>query len=297
MKARLHIIGLIVLTLLNTQCRPKPTKSTLAVGGSETMDQMVEELYQSFKAKMTVDLHFKAEGSNIGFKHFLKGELALCNCSRELSTNELIELDKAGMHYRQFVIGIDAVAIIVHPKTGIDSLSTLQLKQIFQGQVSNWKQLGGNDLPIHIHGRNVHSGSYHYMKDHFHPKNRPLNYREHKSNEALIEAVELEMGAIGYCGIGAVKQSSGLPITSVWIANIYAEGEQATSPFQEQAVLSGKYPLVRPLIQLVNAKKMDVLSDFIRFELSHKGAELIRKSGYYPVPAAFEEFNKQALLE
>lgn len=259
---------------------------SILISGSVTEYQLVRNLFDSYQKQCdnnpTADI--QGVGTNKGIRQFIRQEIHIANASRPLSESERLQLKENGVDFGEHIFAVDALSIISDPKTGIDSLSTINLADIFTGRVNNWSQIGGKDLPITIIGRNKNSGTRFYLENRFARYDGfGNNHLEFETNEEIIKNVENTKGAIGYVGIGYIMESKGTPIESVWTMPIYIEGGRASSPYEMLAIAKGEYELTRPLYQyfVKGNKKVD---QFIQFEESELGQSLILENGFFKKP-------------
>jgi phosphate transport system substrate-binding protein len=191
------------------------------------------------------------------------------------------------------IIAVDAVAIITHPHVGIDSLSMTQLGKLFSGEIKNWKEIGGADLPVVVIGRNENSGTYHYLLDHLRINGFAPGATIKPGNAEILDAVSTREGALGYVNLGSIYDDEGKPRKNIWVAGLYVEGSIAYSPYRTEYVLNGEYPLTRPLYQYVDRNSSETVRDFIRLELSKEVQTGLQARGYFPIAAIHAEMNRK----
>lgn len=168
------------------------------------------------------------------------------------------------------------------------------MAQIFKGEIKNWKEVGGKDLAINIYGRDINSGSRKYIENRFvRDEGFSTNYFECIGSKDIINKVKNDVGGIGYVGVGYIMKSYGMPANDVWAISIYTEGGNAYSPYEYVAIMNHEYDLMRPLYQYINENNSKELSDFINFELSEKGQEIIKQYGFYPINDETKTINSQ----
>ncbi len=291
---------IIALTLVLISCKEKiahhpKVKENLTIGGSDTEYEVVKLLLENYQENNSDNLKVTGGGSDLGMKQLLRKEIEMANCSRKITQDEIEEGEDKDIKFDEVIFAYDALAIISNSKLKIDSLSTLQLAQIFRGEINNWKQVGGEDLPIHIYGRNKNSGTRRYVKNRFaRYEGFSDNYVATSGNKAIIEKVKSDTLSMGFVGVGYIMNEYGMPATDVWAIPIYCEGGQAYSPYETIAVLNKDYDLLRPLYQYVNKKYIDEFSDFINFEVSKSGQDVIKKYGYYRINNEARTINSEA---
>lgn len=269
------------------------TRNTIIIKGSDTELPMVRDLAGLFRKEnshITVDL--SGGGSSVGIEALINNETDIANSSREIKATEIARAKLNGVNPTQIMFSVDALAIITHSKLGVDSLSTEQLMEIFSGEITNWKLVGGQDLPIVIYGRDSLSGTYTYLKDKFIRAPYSAKMKQLHGNAEIVAAVQNDKAGIGYAGVGFLMDENGKPNGSIWAMPIYIKGLRAYSPYEISAVKKGDYVLTRPLYQYINGKPRPQIYDFIMSELTLRGQEVIKTHGYFPINDYQSEINK-----
>ncbi len=297
----LLVVGLtvtIITSFILTKRKGIANTTDIVIKGSDSEFNLIIFLSGEYK-KAYPDAVFDITGggSAKGVQALLKNETHIANASRALTDEEISEAEANKIDTRSFIIAGDAVAIITHRQVGVDSLSLDQLKGIFRGDIKNWKEVGGVDLPIVIYGRDENSGTYHYMLRRLFLDQFPTNVSKFAHNYQIIEKVESEKGAVGYVSSGAIIDRNGKPYTRIWPINISIEGGRACSPFDIQSIKYGEYPLTRALYQYVRKDVDSKILDFIKFELAPQQQLALEKHGYFPVSPIQEVINKKNGIE
>jgi phosphate transport system substrate-binding protein len=181
------------------------------------------------------------------------------------------------------MFSVDALAIITNHLVGVDSLSMQHVSDLFSGKIKNWKELGGSDVSVKLYGRNKSSGTYDYFIDKFLALKPKGNIVECETNREILDAVINNEGAVGYVGVGFLHDESGKPNGKIWAAPIYIDSQQAVSPYQSLKVKKGEYVLTRPLYQYVNGVPNELIQDFILFELTKQGQDIVMSHGFFPI--------------
>ncbi|MGM0478745.1 MAG: phosphate ABC transporter substrate-binding protein [Bacteroidota bacterium] len=276
----------IIIAVFISACTKTTTvqqNHELRISGSDTELQLVQQLSSAYQNSNKKADAFKVEGggSGKGIEDLIEEKSIMANASRAMTGSEKEQLKSKQISIEEHILATDAVSIVTDPQIGVDSLSTIDLSNIFTGRVKNWKKLGGKDLPITIFGRDKNSGTRFYLKNRFARYHGfGSNHKACASNEAIIERVKSNKGAIGYVGIGYIMKSYGTPIESVWTMPIYVEGGNASSPYEMLAISRGDYELTRPLYQFYRTDNA-AIKEFLNFEQSQEGQKLIRDSGFY----------------
>lgn len=290
-----------LIVCLTTACTTNQLeeKNVLKISGSDTEFALVESLANSYNTNNELTFEVKGGGTSIGIQEITDNKVDIANCSREINEIENHEAKKVGINLVPAIFAVDAIAIITHPSNTVDSLSTLQLQAIFSGDIINWKELGGPDRRINIHGRNENSGTYSFLLNKFVP-NQGFYYKtiQEKNNQDILEAIKKDTFALGYVGAGFLMDVNGKPNSDIWAMYLYTEGEkEACSPYQRAAITQGKYPLVRPLYQYFDGIPEGKIADFLSFELSFEGQNIIQQHGFFAIsPALVAENRKNGII-
>jgi phosphate transport system substrate-binding protein len=268
-------IQILILVILLSSCsgqtvQPTSTESPLSgritFSGSTTMQPLVAQLSEVFRQRHPqVSLEVAAGGSLVGIQAVHEGTADIGMASRALSTEES---DGINVH----VVGIDALAIVVHPDNPVDSISLAQLKDIYMGVITNWKELGGNDLEIITIQRETSSGTRGAFDDLALEKKEPTSITLQTAITAgdVAANVAQQPAAIGYVGFGNLE--SNLKVLAI----------DGTLPSQE-SINDGTYPLFRPLSLLTGPLSQPLADEFINFILSPEGQDYVKKFGWIPM--------------
>jgi phosphate transport system substrate-binding protein len=255
------------------------TADTLTIKGSDTMVILAQTWAQAFMEQNPGKvLQVSGGGTGTGFAALINGTADLADASRPITDREAKQLlQRRGVGPVGFPVALDALAVYVPTSNGIEALTIPQLKKIFRGQITNWKELGGEDRPIILYSRENNSGTYAYFKEHvlenedFAPAAQTL-----PGTAAVINAVSKDRGGIGYGGIAYAEG-----VRTVKVAA--AEGEAPVEPTMENAT-SGRYPISRFLNMYSAGEPSGLAEDYLDFVLSPKGQEVVQGVGYYPLP-------------
>ena len=182
------------------------------------------------------------------------------------------ELKEANAQLEQKPIGRDALVFIVNENNPVKSLTRQQLKDIYAGKITNWKDVGGDDGEIVLVGREAGSGTRDGFESIVDVKDSCKYAQELTATGAVISAVEANPLAIGYASLSAVGDT---------VAMVTVEGVECS----EDTVKDGSYKIQRPFVFVTN--KSAALSEqaqaFVDFATSKDAADLIRTAGAVPV--------------
>jgi len=122
-----------------------------------------------------------------------------------------------------------------------------------------------------------------YIKEKFIKGNSKAYSVELKTNDEIVEHVKNDIGGIGYVGVGFLTDSTGKPNGKIWAMPIHIDNHRAYSPYEPEAVKNGDYVLTRPLYQYVKGIPGGAIEDFILFELTKKGQDIVNHFGFFPI--------------
>ncbi|MBF0494655.1 MAG: PstS family phosphate ABC transporter substrate-binding protein, partial [Candidatus Omnitrophica bacterium] len=189
------------------------------------------------------------------------------------------------------VIAIDALSVIAGSKNPVTKLTVDQIGKIYRGEIKNWKDVGGEDMPITIYGRQSNSGTYEFMKDFVMKGEYASGMRQMNGNAQIVEAVKQDSTGIGYVGVGYAKEAGDINVMKVAVN----AGGEYVDPFDSAKVKGGYYPITRPLNQYMSGVTDEKIKDFIKFELSAEGQKIVEDEGFFAIPEEYKKLNAVAL--
>ncbi len=257
----------------------------LQVKGSDTEVSLALSLAEAYMDKDSmVSMAVTGGGSGTGIAALINGKTDIANSSRPMKEKELELARDRGVDVFYTLFAVDALAVIVNDENPINSLSTAELGEIFRGDKENWSLVGGNDMEISLYGRQNNSGTYVFFRDNFLKSDYSPEAKQMNGNAQIVEGVKADKSAIGYVGLGYVVKEDGSLVKGLKILSVSSEGDSAAvSPLKKVNITSGKYPITRPLYQFTNGRPTGEALNFILFELSSEGQQLVSEEGYYPL--------------
>jgi phosphate transport system substrate-binding protein len=250
---------------------------TITVKGSDTMvllGQRWAEEYMKKSPETTVQV--TGGGSGTGISALINGTTDVCQASRGMKDAEKEKLrDRYATTGTEITVARDGLSVYVNAANPIKELSTAQLKLIFTGKLTNWKELGGADAKIIVYSRENSSGTYVFFKEHV-LQNADYTPRAQSmpGTAAVVNAVAKEKHSIGYGGAAYAK---GIRILSVK----KDDASPAVTPDLAH-VQDGTYPLARPLFFYLRNKPAGDIKGFVDWVLSKDGQDIVQKVGYFP---------------
>lgn len=249
-----------------TSSEPAKLSGNVATDGSTSMEKIIGSLGEAFM-EMNPDVNFtyNPTGSGTGIQAAIDG-----TCDIGLSSRALKDEEKASL--TETIVALDGIAIIVNKDSKVADLTVEQLKKMFTGEITNWKEVGGDDGEIVLVGREAGSGTRDGFESIVDVKDSCKYAQELTATGAVISAVEANPLAIGYASLSAVGDT---------VAMVTVEGVECS----EDTVKDGSYKIQRPFVFVTN--KSAALSEqaqaFVDFATSKDAADLIRTAGAVPV--------------
>lgn len=228
---------------------------------------------------VTEFIEVAAHGSSTAFADMLNGVADVGMASRRVKEQErLLLMEKDGdltAPASESIIGLDGLAIISHPSNKIPSLSLSQLVKIFSGEITNWSQLGGLDLPIKLYARDEKSGTWDTFKSIvLEPKSATLSASAERieSSSQLSDTVAQQPGAIGFIGLPYVRRARLMPISAT-------KSSLAILP-THFTVSTEDYPLSRRLYFYLPQNDVNAdAEDFVKFTATERGQSIVEDIG------------------
>ena len=252
--------------------------STLTIKGSDTMVILAQNWAEAFmKANPGKVVQVSGGGSGTGVAALINGTADLANASRPIKDKERKQLRKRrNAEAQEFRVALDSLAVYVPAANKIESLTIPQLKKIFRGQTTNWKDVGGDDREIVLYSRENNSGTYAYFKEHVLDNDDfAATAQTLPGTAAVINAISKDPAGIGYGGIAYAE--------GVRTVKVAAADGEPVEPTMENAT-SGKYPLSRFLNIYSAGEATGIAKDYLDFVLSDEGQKVVEGVGYYPLP-------------
>jgi len=265
------LLCFIVLALL-IPAQTTFAASAIVIKGSTTVLPIVQAEAEAYmKAHPGVNISLSGGGSGDGVKALIDKSTDIANSSRELKPEEIALAGKNGVKPVLHTIAIDAIVPIVHPKNRVQNLTIDQLSQIYQGNIRNWKEVGGDNLAIVVVSRDSSSGTFeswgHLV---LHGAKVTPRAQMQASSGAIVQTVSKNKYAIGYIGIGYLNRT---------VKPLTVNGVAATT----QNALAKTYPVARPLYMITAGEPRGETGSFIKFVLSREGQKIVEKTGFVPL--------------
>jgi phosphate transport system substrate-binding protein len=258
--------------------------NAIQIKGSDTMVNLAQGWAEKYMQLNPGDfVAVTGGGSGTGISSLISGTCDIANASRTIKDKEIALAKQRGINPYEIKVGLDGLAVVVNPANSVSKLTLQQLADIFTGRVSNWKELGGKDEKIVILSREVNSGTHVYFKEHVLRKGDANGKEEFAasalmlpSSQAIADEVAQNPAAIGYYGMGYISSKQKA------IAVGKDEKAEYVMPMIDN-VISGKYPISRPLLIYTNGQPQGLVKKFVDFCLSKEGQDIVLKTDFVPI--------------
>lgn len=268
----------------------------LQIRGSDTMVNLVQRLAEVYMEKNPqVACAVSGGGSGVGIAALIANRVHIANASREMKEKEYSQAKENGVIPVEVAIAIDALSIAVNASNPVTKLTKDQVGAIFRGEITNWSEVGGPNMPISLYGRQPSSGTYVFFQEFvLGNKNYSPRMKQMTGNAQIIEALKTDKGGIGYVGVGYVRDEHGQLVPGIKVLEVAKDAKsQGVSPLVMENITSGRYPIARALYQYTNGTPKGAVRSFIAFELSPEGQKIVQEMGFYPVSGKYLDANKK----
>jgi phosphate transport system substrate-binding protein len=282
------IMNKLTTTLLLVACSfiaPAFAAGSITQKGSDTLVILAQKWAEVYMQKNAdVKIQVTGGGSGTGFAALQNQTTDLADASRKIKPKEVEACIKAfGKRPTEYKVALDGLSVYLNESNPVKELSLDQLKQVFTGKVRNWKDLGGQDMPITIYSRENSSGSYEFFKEHvLQGMDFASSAQAMPGTAALLQAVAKDPKGIGYGGAAYGQGAKHISISK-------GSGAKAIEP-TEETILNGTYPIWRYLYIYVNpASDKDEIAKYLSWIRSDDGQKLVKDVGYFPLPDKLRE--------
>ena len=241
---------------------------TISMAGSTSMEKLANAVAESFMAKypsVTVTAEFT--GSSAGIEAVTAGSVDIGNSSRALKDEE----KEAGAV--ENIVAIDGIAVVTDPANTVSGLTKDQLISVYKGEVKNWSELGGEDAPIVVIGREAGSGTRGAFEELLELEDACAYANELDSTGAVMAKVASTPGAIGYVSLDALDDS---------VVALAVDGVDATA----DNIKAGNYFLSRPFVMATKgeiSEQSEAVQELFKYLASDEGKQVISGVGLITV--------------
>ena len=242
----------------------KDITGTVTMAGSTSMEKLANSLKEAFGAKYPgISVTAEFTGSSAGIESLEAGSVDIGNSSRELSD------DEKSQGIVENVVAIDGIAVITDTANDVTKISSDDLAKVYTGEITNWKELGGQDEAIVVVGREAASGTRGAFEELLDIKDKCKYANELDSTGAVLAKVASTPGSIGYISLDVLDDS---------VSALAIDDGEAT----EDNIVAGKYKLSRPFVMATKgeiSEQSEAVQTFFDYIQSDEGQEVIKKAG------------------
>ena len=268
------IVSAVAVLFSLSSCSNKgEKKESYTFGGSSTVAPIMNETVKEWESENpNLKVSYETLGSSVGIKQLKAGTLSLAASSRELKQSEIDD------GYKTITIALDGISIVVNKDVNISNIALSDLAKVYAGEITNWKELGGQDEKIEIISRDETSGTYTTFKEMVldsAKKEQDENAIIAKENGEVAMKVASLSGSIGYVGMAFnefVEENGGKVIS---VNGVYPNKDN---------VKNGSYTLSRPLYLVYRGEvPTGNIKAFIDYVLSDKGQKIVENTGFISI--------------
>lgn len=268
------LAGMLILGALFTGCGGAKESKVIQAKGSDTILNVTQGIAEEFmqknpKAKIAVT----GGGSGVGISALLNKTTDIAMASRAMKQSEIDKAKELGIGVEEVVLGFDGITLIVNQNNQVKGLDSVTLGKIFRGEITNWKEIGGDDAKIVALSRDSSSGTHEFFKEHVirgGEKNN-LEYGPETlympSNEAIKQEVKSNKYAIGYIGMGYMDDS------------VHSLAIDGIAPSKEN-VSNKTYPIAREVYWYVPSERTGTMKELVDFAISADGQSIVESEGF-----------------
>ena len=263
MKKFFGLLTVVVLAIcMLVGCAPKETVST---DGSTSMNKVIGALGEAFEADTGITVSYNATGSGAGIQAVFEGR-----CDIGLSSRRLKDEEKA-KGLEETILAYDGIAIIVNSENPVNGLDLETIAKIYTGEITNWKEVGGNDRQIVLIGREAGSGTRDGFESITGTEGKCKYRQELTSTGDVITSVASNADAIGYASLASVKDT----VKAVTVGGVVPS---------EETVKNGTYVVQRPFVLVTKkgVKLSESAQKFFDYATSEAANEIISSAGVVP---------------
>ncbi|MCQ8903989.1 MAG: phosphate ABC transporter substrate-binding protein [Methanothrix sp.] len=274
----MRLLAIVAIMLLVGAISPALSATDVRVSGSTTVLPLASVCAESFNSEQSdYRVTVTGGGTGVGITDLGEGRSDIAMASREVTETEKNKYETADKKFNEILVGYDGIVVALSPQiyeAGVRALTKEQVRKIYAGEISNWKDLGGPDMKIYAIARRAGSGT----RDTFNEvimgskeAETPGVSTEAADNSEVKTAIKGSDKAIGYLGYSYVADGA--------VKGVALDGVEPTV----DNIKSGNYPLARKLYFYTLGEPSPGAQAFIDFVLSSSGQALAEKAGYIPL--------------
>ena len=240
--------------------------SLVTISGSTSVGPLAEKLAMKYEEENDVKIEVNQIGSSAGITNAISGVSQIGMSSRDLKQEE------KDSDLQELIIAYDGIVVVAHPSNPVKDLTMEQVKQIFTGEITNWKEVGGKDMEIVVVSREDGSGSRDAFQEIVGYESGQLikNAIVASGNGNIKTTVAMNKHAIGFISFEYVDES----VSTMDINGVQAKAEN---------VLAGQYELSRPFLFVHKEDVPESAKQFMEFILTPEGQKIVESAGAIPL--------------
>ncbi len=253
---------------------------TVTIKGSDTMVILGQRWAETYMSEHPgVHIQVTGGGSGTGIAALINGGTDICEASRPMKDVERAQVKtRQGKDVMEIPVALDGVAIYVHHSNTIPFFTAAQLKDIYTGKITSWREVGGDDKKIVAYSRENNSGTYVFFKEHvLANEDYAREIQTLPGTAAIVNAVSKDTASIGYGGIAYASGIRAVPVKK--------DADSEAIPPSLETVRNSRYPLSRNLYFYTAGAPLGVAKSFVEWVLSPEGQKICEAVGYYPLRA------------
>jgi len=255
------LLSIFVIASLISGCGKSKTSITMA--GSTAFQPFAEKLAEQYMSThANVSITVQGGGSAVGVQTAISG-------AAQIGMADLVVLPEEAKQLTPTIVARDGIALVLNPANKVINLTMQQVREVFNGKIKNWKEVGGADSPITVVSREAGSGTRSSFEQIVTEISLTKDALIQDSNGTIRETVANDPNAIGYLSHGLLNDK---------IKAIKIDGQECTT----ELITTGSYKLVRPIYLLVKGTPQGEVQNFIDYILSADGQQTIKANGLIP---------------
>ena len=274
---KIKMVAVVAVILAFTSFAFTPAPDRITVKGSDTMVILAQkwaEVYMQNNPGTTIQV--TGGGSGTGISALINGATDIANSSRKMKPSE-----KEKLKARYNTLGVevacakDGITVYLHPSNKVKELTVKQLGDIFRGEITNWKQVGGADQNIKLYGRENSSGTYVFFQENVVKGDYAPSCQTLPGTAAVVNAVKKDPNAIGYGGAAYAE--------GIELCKVKKDDNSKAFLATAETIKTGEYPISRYLYMYLKNRPTGAMKSYIDWMLSPEGQKLVVETGYFPV--------------
>lgn len=260
----------------------------LEIRGSDTMVNLGQHYAEAYmESHPDVSISVTGGGSGTGLAALINNTVDIAQSSRAIKQEELDQAQAQGVEVCEFIIGQDAISVIVNENNPLSGITIADLKKVFTGEITHWSQLGWEEGgAITLYSRQSNSGTYvFFWETVLDQEDWALDTMFLPGTSAIYEGIVADANGIGYVGVAYVREG-------VRALKLARDGASPyVDPLVRANIDSGLYPLARPLYFYINGIPEGAVLDFLKWVLAAEGVAVLEATGFYANTPAYNEQN------